>query len=138
VSYHLCSQQCLQNFDNQPTIYLGIHAEKHKRKCIVKKRTFRLDAPLSETEGASLEAIISTMMGVRRVQISGANIFIVYDLLEVTAEQIEKAIRQAGNKLGTGWRARLKRGWIHYTEETELDNLAAGESACCNKPPAKR
>ncbi len=138
VSYHLCSQQCRQNFDKQPKLYLGIRAEKNKRKSIVKKRTFKLDAPLPEAESASLETILSKMMGIRRVQISDANIFIVYDLLEAKAEQIEKVIQQAGNKLGTGWRARLKRGWIHYTEETELDNLAAGESACCNKPPAKK
>jgi len=138
VSYHLCSHQCRQNFDKQPKLYLGSHAEKYKRKSIVKKRTFKLDAPLSEAEATSLEPILSKMMGIRRVQISGANIFIAYDLLEAKAEQIEKTIEHTGNKLASGWSARLKRSWIHYTEETELDNLAAGESACCNKPPTKR
>jgi len=137
VSYHLCSQQCQQNFNKQPKLYLGIYAEKHKRKSIVKKRTFKLDTPLSDTESASLDAALSIMMGVRRVQISGTSISVSYDLFEATAAQVEETIEQAGNTLGSGWGARLKRAWIHYTEETELDNLATDNSACCNKPPAK-
>ncbi len=137
VSYHLCSQQCQQNFTKQPTLYLGIHAEKYKRKSIVKKRTFTLDSPLLDAEVETLEPLISAMMGVRKVQISGAAVSVSYDLLEATAEQVEKTIEQAGNKLGNGWSARLKRGWVHYTEETELDNLATDGAACCNKPPAK-
>jgi len=138
VSYHLCSHQCRQNFDKQPKLYLGSHAEKYKRKSIVKKRTFTLDSPLLDSEVETLETLISAMMGVRKVQISGSSISVSYDLLEATAEQIEKTIEHTGNKLASGWSARLKRSWIHYTEETELDNLAAGESACCNKPPAKK
>jgi len=137
VTYHLCSRQCRENFNKQPGLYLGIHAEKHNRKSIVKKRTFKLGVPLSKTESVSLETALSTMMGVRRVEISGVSISIAYDLLEATAKQIEKAIEQAGNKLGSGWSDRLKRGWVHYTEETELDNLGSTDSACCNKPPAK-
>lgn len=138
VSYHLCSHQCRQNFDKQPKLYLGSHAEKHKRKSIVKKRTFTLDSPLLDSEVETLETLISAMMGVRKVQISGSSISVSYDLLEAKAEQIEKTIEHTGNKLASGWSARLKRSWVHYTEETELDNLAAGESACCNKPPTKR
>lgn len=136
-SYHFCSQQCLENFNSRPKLYLGVKAEKHQRKSIVKKRTFKLDISLSEAEGVALDSALSGMMGVREVQINGNRISISYDLLEATAEQIERELVQAGNTLETGWSTRLKRGWIQYTEENELDNLATGESACCNKAPTK-
>jgi len=142
VSYHgksycFCSQQCQENFNNRPKLYLGDRAEKHQRKSVVKKRTFKLGIPISDIQGHSLQIALSAMMGVRKVQVVNGKVSITYDLLEATAEQIEKELVQAGSELETGWSTRLKRGWINYTEENELDNLATGDSACCNKPPAK-
>jgi len=140
-TYHFCSQQCLENFNSRPKLYVGTHAERHQRKSIVKKRTFKLDIRLSAAEEVALDSALSAMMGVREVQVVGNKICISYDLLEATAEQLERQLdrqlEQAGNTLETGWSTRLKRGWIQYTEENELDNLAAGESACCNKAPTK-
>ena len=137
VVYHLCSQQCLENFTARPSLYLGIKSPKQKGKREIKMRIFLLDSPMPETCRGSLIAELSEIMGVQEVQVSGAKVSISYDLLEATATQIEQAIEQAGAKLGGGWAERLKRGWIHYTEENALDNLAARDAACCNKPPAR-
>jgi YHS domain-containing protein/copper chaperone CopZ len=135
VCYHFCSQQCLENFTTHPKMYLGIKSEKQKGKSVIKKRSFTLDRPIPESGVDALKAALSEMMGIRDVQVTGATVSVTYDLFEATATQIEQALEKAGAKLGSGWASRLKRGWIHYTEENELDNLASTDAACCNKPP---
>jgi len=80
---------------------------------------------------------LNQLMSVHNITVEGNKITIDYNLIEVNAGQIEAAMVKAGALLGEGWGERLKRGWIHYTEETELDNLAASDTACCNKSPAK-
>jgi len=134
VLYHFCSRACLENFIAHPMLYLGSHAD---RKRLIKKRSFKLDTPVLETERLSLHHEISQMMGIKEVVISGVKVSVTYDLLEATAVQIERALEQAGAKLGAGWPTTLKRGWVHYTEETELDNLDDTGAACCNRPPPK-
>ncbi len=137
MSYHFCSQQCLENFIAHPKLYLGIKSLKKEGKHVIKRRSFMLDRPLQGSIENTLKTTLSAMMGVRDVRIVGVKVTVTYDLLEATSVQIEKDIEQAGTSLGTGWAERLKRGWVHYTEETELDNLAVDNMACCNKPPAK-
>ena len=46
-----------------------------------------------------------------------------YDLFEATASQIEEAIQGSGTKLGSVWLDYLKRAFVHYIEETELESL---------------
>ena len=137
ICYHFCSQQCLENFTARPKLYLGKKSQKREGKSVIKKRSFLLDTPIPGTDADSLEAALSEMMGIREVQISGAKVSVTYDLLEATAMQIEQVLEKAGAKLGAGWAGRLKRGWVQYTEENELDSLAATDAACCNKPPKR-
>ena len=131
--YHFCSAQCLENFSARPRLYVGKGAQKAEGRVVVKRREFSLDRPVPDA--AALEAALMRMMGVKEVGISGTKVSVTYDLLEATAAQIEQALTMAGAGLGTGWSARLKRGWVNYTEETELENLAAGDAPCCNRPP---
>ena len=137
ICYHFCSQQCLENFITHPNLYLAIKSPKREGKSVIKKRSFTLDRPIPESGLDDLKADICNMMGVREVQASGAKISVTYDLLQATAMQIEQTLEKAGAKLGAGWADRLKRGWIHYTEENELGILAAPDAACCNKPPRR-
>jgi YHS domain-containing protein/copper chaperone CopZ len=137
IRYHFCSRQCLENFSARPKLYLGIKSQKRKGKSVIKKRSFVLDSPIPETGADALEAALSEMMGIREVRISGAKVSVTYDLLEATAMQVEQALEKAGARLGAGWANQLKRGWVHYTEENELDVLAAPDAPCCNKPPAR-
>jgi YHS domain-containing protein len=137
IHYHFCSRQCLENFITHPKLYLGIKSLKQEGKRVIKQRTFMLEHPIQASVENSLKITLSEMMGVRDVQITSVKVTVTYDLLEVTSVQIEKNIEQTDARLGTGWADRLKRGWIQYTEENELDSLAATNTVCCNKPPAK-
>jgi len=135
ICYHFCSQQCLENFSKHPALYLSIKSPKREGKSVIKRRSFVLDTPVPDAGTKSFESVISEMMGVREVVISGEKVSVTYDLLEVTAEQIEQVLEKAGAKLGTGWASRLKRGWVQYKEENEIGILASTDAACCNKPP---
>jgi len=137
ITYHFCSQQCRENFLDRPKLYVGIHAVRRAGREVVKHRTFLLDHPVEGIQPDQVIHALKQLMGVRDVRVNGREICITYDLLEATAEQLEQAISEVGARLGSGWAARLKHGWMHYSEENELDNLEAGEPACCNRPPAK-
>ncbi len=48
---------------------------------------------------------------------------ITYDLIEATEEQIERTLLATGTRLGSGWTERLRRAWVHYTEDCEALNM---------------
>jgi len=133
--YSFCSEQCRENFRNNPHLYLGVSKEKGKQ--LPKRRKFLLNKALSPKQSEKVKASLSALMGIFDVRIDGKVVKVSYDLLQTRATQIEQAISDAGVALGSGLGTRLKRGWVHYTEETELDNLAADDAACCNKPPSE-
>jgi len=137
LTYHLCSVQCQENFTSHPEFYLGVDAKDHQRKRVIKKRSFTLDVLLAETEQQKTEQALLHMMGVQTAHVSRSKISVTYNLLEATAMQIEQLLEQEGVKQGAGWAARLKCAWVHYTEETELDNLDDTGAACCNRPPPR-
>jgi len=137
IEYHFCSPQCKENFTARPQLYFGRTAPKRHGRQMIKCRSFTLDQCVEDRDRERLQHAILHLMGIRDVQVEGQIITITYDLLEATATQVEQTLTDAGAVLGSGWSERLKRGWIHYTEENELDNLATGDAACCNKPPAK-
>jgi len=137
IEYYFCTPQCRENFRARPKLYVGRQSAKYAGREIIKCRAFLLDLAVDSSVEHQLEASVHQLMGVREVRIKGRKIVISYNLLEATAEQMERALSDAGAALAVGLGARLKRGWLHYTEETELDNLATDDAACCNKPPGK-
>ena len=48
---------------------------------------------------------------------------ITYDLMEVTAEQIEKRLVEMGVSMGEEWPERLRRSFINFVEELEISGL---------------
>lgn len=132
VVYYFCSVQCQDNFLAHPALYVGKPLETS-----IKQRRFVLGMSLDCAQAMQLEQTMLQMMGIHGLQVDAEVVAIEYNLLEVTAGQIETALANAGASLGTGWSLRFKRGWVHYIEENELDNLAAGDIPCCNRPPAK-
>jgi len=48
---------------------------------------------------------------------------VTYDLMQVIAQQIEAQLFEIGLKLGEEWPERLRRGFIHFLEETEVSGL---------------
>jgi len=137
IEYHFCMQQCRENFLARPKLYVGKQSLAKTGRQIIKRRKFTLEQPLVGMRREDLMLALNQLMSVRNVSIAGNRVEIDYNLLELNAGQIEATLEKAGASMGAGWAERLKRGWIHYTEENELDNLASGDAACCNKPPAK-
>ena len=126
MHFVFCSEQCLERFVVNPRLYVGVpgrKAPKQQGEKILKYRCFRLEAPLAPDQVRALTLGIETMMGIQQVTIHGKDVQIAYDLLEATAEQIEKAIVEAGAQLGGNWKEKLHRALVHYTEDCEAANL---------------
>ncbi|MHB9117176.1 MAG: YHS domain-containing protein [Burkholderiales bacterium] len=126
INYAFCSQQCQDRFKANPHLYIGVPGEKAPKQKgveIIKRRSFHLEHPLTDTERSILVEELGAMMGIKHIEVAGVNVAIAYDLLQATAEQIEARIGQIGMRLGGGWAERLLRGFVHYSEECEVGNL---------------
>lgn len=126
MSFSFCSRQCRERFKKNPHLYIGTAGRpspKQHGDNIIKRRSIRLDEPVSDETAKLISSALNDMMGIKNITIKGNTIYITYDLLEATEEQIEKTILQTGETLGTKLSEMLKRAFIHYLEDTELDNL---------------
>lgn len=126
VHYAFCSNQCRDRFESNPHLYIGQpghKAPKQKGVEILKRRHFKLEQSLSLTDANVLANELYDMMGIRNIQINDMDIDVIYDLMEATAEQIENRMVEIGIKLGEEWSQRLRRGFIHLLEETEISSM---------------
>ncbi|HFE36794.1 MAG TPA: YHS domain-containing protein [Gammaproteobacteria bacterium] len=135
IYFHFCSTQCRENFLAHPRLYQR-EAQKG-RKEIIKQRTMHLAEPIGKAGAELLIPYLMKLMGVKNVIIEGDTVSITYDLLQVTEVQIEKALAEAGAELGGSWLAHFRRGWIHDSEENELDNLASPPARSYHHTPSK-
>jgi YHS domain-containing protein len=134
-AFAFCSAQCRERFVAHPHLYVGRPgrpAPKQQGLKVLKRRAFILDTPLDEAHAATLAASIGAMMGIEALVIEGSHMAVTYDLLQATAEQIEAALVKAGAQLGSGWGERLRRGFVHYTEECEIGQLQVGPPSGCH------
>ncbi len=76
---------------------------------------------------------IKRLNGVRRVEIDPEKkeVFVEYDLLKCTEADIEKKMIDEGFVLDSSLGERLKRGWLHYSEENEREAMRAEPRPCC-------
>lgn len=76
---------------------------------------------------AEWAAWIMKIEGVTGVKVNTEenDLYVEYDLLQCTEEEIEKHMTEVGFVLDGSFLERLKRGWVHYTEENELDAMHA-------------
>lgn len=126
LHYAFCSEQCRQRFLVNPHLYVGVPGEKAPAQEgveLLKRRRFRLDAPLAAQDAAILTEALGAMMGVKAVEIEDDTVTLTYDLIQATADQLEAKMVEVGAKLGAGWAERLRRGFVHYMEECEVGNL---------------
>lgn len=65
------------------------------------------------------------------------NVSVEYNLLKVSQYDIEKRMVEVGFVLDNGFWQKFKRGWAHFAEENERDNLTATHSSCCEDPTQK-
>jgi len=131
--FYFCSEQCRETFLENPGLYAAKPAAEQKE--ILKKRTLHLAEPPDPEVAELLISYLGDLMGVKEVVVKGERLHISYNLLQVTEAQIEEALTEAGLQLDDSWRERVRRAWVHDTEEIERKNLTARPSSCCNKPP---
>ena len=121
-----CSGQCRERFLATPRLYIGVpgqKAAKQEGRKLLKRRCIRFDSPLTPAQMRMLEDAVTAMMGIEQLVVEENLVKISYDLLEATEEQIERTLRKTGARLSSGWTERLRRGWVHYTEECEAMNM---------------
>lgn len=124
--YAFCSAQCRDRFLANPHLYIGhsgLKAPKQEGLEVLKQRRLHVARRLSPSQADSLIEALQAMMGIKSVTVDGDKIEIAYDLLQVTAEQIETKIAEIGLLLGEGWTEQLSRAFVHYEEELEVENL---------------
>jgi len=126
MQFVFCSVQCKERFLANPYAYIGYPGHKAPaplQRRILKRRHIRLEQPVSRELAEQLQESVDAMMGIEKINIEGDCIEITYDLLQATEAQIEAELTRVGAALEQGWREQLRRAWVHYTEETEVDNL---------------
>lgn len=123
MHFDFCSEQCKSRFLAHPHLYTGypgVPAPKQEGQVVLKKRRLHLDQPLSGEGAALVEELLGELMGVNGVAVSGDTIEVIYDLLQVSLEELETALCDAGARLGGDWAGRLRRALIHESEELEI------------------
>jgi YHS domain-containing protein len=138
VKYAFCSEQCRERFLANPHVYIGLPGKKAPKQTgvkVIKQRRLHLAQPLTVDEAHNVVLELYGMMGIKDVSAESDNVSITYDLLEATSEQIEAKLEAIGVRLGGGVAQRLRRAFIHYSEECAVDNIEAKSGACCSKPP---
>jgi YHS domain-containing protein len=137
MHFAFCSLQCKERFLKNPHLYIGQggrKAPKQEGQAVFKQRRLKLDRPLPPEMLVTVLDAVQAMMGIERIEIDGDIINITYDLLQATEEQIESEIAQAGAALGGEWSEQLRRAFVHYLEETEIESLAASTSSHGHSP----
>jgi len=128
IDYSFCSLQCRDRFDNHPHLYVGDPqhglSEKQKGKTEIKVRKIVLKNALNEVSKTRVSKKITALMGVVEVDVGSTDLRVKYDLLQVSLEDIENAIVEVLGEIKASITEKIKRSYIHYSEECELDNLS--------------
>lgn len=128
VKHYFCSQQCVDRFIAHPGLYCGHPktgpSEKQQGRIQIKRHQIVFSETISTENIAEISEAVSSMMGVKALDANREAVYVTYDLMEVSLEDIERTIEEVLGKLDSPMVDRIKRGWIHYTEECELENLA--------------
>jgi YHS domain-containing protein len=126
IPYAFCSRQCQKRFLAHPHLFVGHPGHKAPRqegKQVLKRRSLKLARPLDTAQIDVLVHALESLRGVRQLKASHDRLEIAYDLLEVTAEEIEQRLQETGVRLGDGWADRLRLAFVHYEEELESHGL---------------
>ncbi len=128
IKHYFCAQQCVDRFIAHPGLYTGHPktgpSEKQKGRVQIKRHKILFSEPISTQSMAEISEAVRVMMGVKSLNAHREAFYVTYDLMEVSLEDIEKTIELTLGKIHSPMIEQVKRGWIHYTEECELENLA--------------
>ena len=103
---------------------------------ILKKRKIAFAENISSENKKKIEEHIKKQEGVSVVDIDRVKreVNIEYDLRRINFERIEKALKDLRIPLSNRLMEKWKRSMAKYTEQNELDNLAAKPESCCKDP----
>ena len=124
--FAFCSIQCRDRFLANPHLFIGFPGQKAPKQEgleVLKQRRLNVARFLSPSQADSLIGSLQAMMGIKSITVNVDKIEITYDLLQITAEQIEAKMTEIGVDLGEGWMEQLYRAFIHYEEEVEVGSL---------------
>lgn len=108
IDHYFCSSQCLERFKSHPHLFVGDPqhglSPKQKDQVVLKKRRIRLCKAISDQLKAELETSLQLLMGIERLDFRDQELYVTYDLLQVSLEDIEKTIEQTAIRLREGSR----------------------------------
>ncbi|MDF1588085.1 MAG: hypothetical protein P1P93_02870 [Gammaproteobacteria bacterium] len=122
-----CSQQCLDRFNQRPSLYIGDPkhgkaAKQHGTK-VQKHRRIRLELPDNDEFKTKLLEGLNSLMGITQTRINQNVLEIEYDLVQVSLEDVEQFILASGVNIEQSWLDKVHDALVHFSEEGQLDNL---------------
>lgn len=89
---------------------------------------------------ADWEAGLRKVTGVKDVRVDEekGEVFVEYDIRHCCEEAVEHWMVSAGFTLDESFVERVKRGWVHYTEENERDAFGGKPHVCCDLEEIER
>ena len=127
IKYAFCSEHCRERFKRWPHLYVGEAtyglAEKQLGTVVRKAHKIRLVDAVESGKMPEVRKAVESLKGIEAVDIEGGEVTVVYDLLQVSLKDIENAIIVEVGDLRDRMTDKLRRVFIHYSEECELDNL---------------
>ncbi len=97
-----CSQQCVDRFISHPGLYCGRPktgpSEKQQRRIQIKSHQIVFSEAISTESIAEISEAVSAMMGVKNLNTNSETVYVTYDLMEVSLEDIEQTIEHVLGK----------------------------------------
>ncbi|MFQ5585349.1 MAG: hypothetical protein ACE5GF_00755 [Thermodesulfobacteriota bacterium] len=91
-------------------------------------------------EASEWEEEIKQVKGVTKVAVDAVkmDVYVEYDLVKCSEEALEHWMVSKGFVLDNSLTERLKRSWIHFTEDNEQDALHVKGHSCCDVDEIER
>ncbi len=128
IKYKFCSQQCLDRFVAHTGLYSGTpqtgKSEKQKGRVEIKCHKVIFTKAITKDQVEKISNALKSVMGIKRFHVGFKSFSVTYDLVEVSLVEIEHEVEKELGEIHSPLFENIKRGWIHYTEECELENLA--------------
>ena len=103
---------------------------------IIKRRKLHFSTMTDFAQAGHFVELLKKQVGVTDVRFDERDgiLEVSYNLQLINLEKIERLLEETGMTWPQTFWARMKRGWIHFTEENELENAQAPSMPCCSHP----
>jgi len=102
----------------------------------IKKRSISVDNMVCDGCEQKIKDALSRIPSVKQVgaDYKKGKVKVIYDLSQAELKLIENKVREIGYNVKENFITKLKRGFVHFFEENEKDNLTGKASTCCSNP----